>query len=212
MLLVGKATVVLTVLVIFASTPILSYAQQSKQSRQEPTPHKVSAPQPFNLTLGKSTTVEAKSVWIRESAEITGEGYGDAKPSYSDNDPDGVANTRIVLLDVQGLPLERLETARFGFFDNVLYLVRYEFEDGTDFDKLFLQVSSKYGLPEQEDDFITKIFNWRFASVVLSLKREFIGKHTMTFIHEPTLRGAKASNAEVYASHVMAKAQEQKGF
>lgn len=212
MRVLGKATTAAITVLILAGTPMLSYAQAIKQPRPAATQPKVSAPQPFDLTLGKSTMEESQGAWKREGAKITGEGYGDAKPSYSDNDPDGIANKRIILVDVQDLPLERLETARFGFFDNALYLVRYQFQSGADFDKLFLQVSSKYGPPQRKGGFSDEFFEWKFESVVLSLEKKFMDQHSMTFIHEPSLRGAKASNAEVYASHIKAKAQKQKGF
>jgi hypothetical protein len=207
-----KVSAMATTFLLCATAPDASIAQQAQKSKQTTAPAKAAAPQPFELVMGKSTTTDAQAIWKREGGKVIGEGYGDAKPSSSDNDPDGVANRRIVLIDVQGLPLERLESARFGFFDNTLYLVQYMFEGGADFDKLFLQVSSKYGPPQRKGGFGDEFFEWRFDSVVLSMEKKFIGQHSMTFLHEPTLRSAKASNADVYATHVKAKAQKQKGF
>lgn len=183
------------------------------QAGKKPPPQSAtSAPQPFNLVLGKATLSEAQATWKKEGASVTGQGYGDAKPSYVDNDPDGVGNERVLIIDVKNLPLERLQSARFGFFDNVLYLVKYQFQDGADFDKIYLQVSAKYGPPQRRGGFGDEFFEWRFGNVLLSLKKEFIGQHTMTFLHEPLLRNVKASHAEVYARHIKAKAQKQSAF
>ena len=171
-----------------------------------------SVPQPFNLALGKATMSEAEEVWQQQGATVTSKGYADAKPSYSDNDPEGIANERAVLVDVNGLPLDRLKSARFGFFDNVLYIVKYEFEGGTDFDNLFRQVSSKYGRPQRQGGFGDKFYEWRFGQVLLSLNESFMDGHTLVFLHEPLIRNVKASNSQVYANHVKAKAKSQKGF
>jgi len=190
-----------------AQITMATAAPAKKTSRTE-----APAPQPFDLVLGKATLSDAQETWKREGATVTGQGYGDAKPSYVDNDPDGVGNERVLLLDVKGLPLERLQTARFGFFDDKLYFVKYEFESGADFDKIYLQVSAKYGAPQRRSGFGDEFFEWRFGQVVLTMEKKFIGQHTMVFLHEPILRNVKASHSDVYALHIKAKAQKQKGF
>lgn len=173
---------------------------------------KADAPQPFNMTMGKTNLSEAREIWLAEGAEVGGDGYGDAKPSYGDSDPDGVANKRVVLVDVKGLPLDRLESARFGFFDQTLYLIKYSFEDGADFEKIYLQVVAKYGHPKRRGGFGDEFFEWAFGPVVLGLTKDFFGRHTMTFLHQPTLEKVRASNASVYAEHVKTRASQQKAF
>lgn len=184
-------------------------AQPAKKSSQAPTSP---TPQPFDLVLGKATLASAQETWLREGAKAIGEGFGDAKPSYVDNDPDGVANERVLIVDVKGLPVERLQSARFGFFDNTLYLVKYQFEAGADFDNIFKQVSSKYGTPHRRGGFGDEVVEWRFGQVILTMEKKFIGNHTMLFLHEPLLRKVKTSHSEVYAHHIQTKAHAQKGF
>lgn len=174
---------------------------------------KVSAPRPFDLVLGKSSLDDSKATWNKNNAEVTGQGYGEAKPSYIDNDPDGVANERVQLFDVSGLPLDRLQTARFGFFDNVLYLIKYQFQEGADFDKIKSEVIMKYGPPQAHDGFGDEYYTWHFAGgVTLSLKKDFMGKHEMIFLHEPTLKLVQASNQSVYRENLKKKAKVQNAF
>lgn len=197
---------------VIAACGICASSATAQTTKKSPPSTSTPAPQPFGLTLGKATLSDDQAVWEREGATVTGWGYGDAKPSYVDNDPDGVANERVVLIDVEGLPLERLQSARFGFFDTVLYLVKYEFQDGADFDKIYLQVSAKYGAPQRRGGFGDKVFEWRFGQVVLTLEKKFIGQHTMVFLHKSLLRNVRTSHSEVYAKHIKDKAQKQKGF
>lgn len=192
-----------------AGYPVSSIAQRAKSA---PASASAPAPQPFDLTLGKSTLTETETIWKQQGATAGDRGYGEAKPSHRDNDPDGVPNERVVMVDTTGLPLERLEQARFGFFDNVLYFIRYHFQGGYDFDKLYRQVSAKYGPPTRRGGFGDEFFEWQFPQVVLTLNKNFFGRHSMMFVHEPTMKSVQASHAEVYARHIKAKAQRQKGF
>jgi hypothetical protein len=167
------------------------------------------APRPFELVMGVATTKDAEATWQRMGGTVTKRAYGDAKRSYVDNDPDGVPNPAVELVDVKGLPLEHLTSARFGFFHGTLYWTKYSFEERADFDKLFLEVTTKYGRPGQQSD---GAYEWHFGPVTLTLKNEFIGADWMVFAHEPTFRNVQASHAAVYAAHIKAKAQQQKAF
>jgi hypothetical protein len=184
----------------------MNFAAEKKQQSKE-------IPQPFGLVLGKSTKAEAEAVWLAEGGVIISKGHGEAKPGYGvDNDPEGVANDRVEIIDVAKLPLDRLKTARFGFLDGKLYLVRYEFDPGADFDKIVQQVISKYGRPKQSSDFGDKLLVWGFGGMSLVLKDDFMEPDSMLFRDEMLMKRVKASHAEVYAQHVKQKAKQQKGF
>ncbi len=170
------------------------------------------APQPFGLTMGKSSLDEAQAMWKKENASVVGRGFGDAKPGYGDNDKEGVANERIEMVDVDGLPLDQLQRARFGFFSGTLYFLRYQFAEGTDFEKLFRQVTAKYGAPTRQSGFGDLVYEWKFGAVRLAMEKKFIGQHTMFFVHEPVATKAQRSNAEVYAQHIKDKAKAAKAF
>jgi|GEM_PF-6513596 len=170
------------------------------------------APQPFDLILGRSTLSQARAIWQREGGSVTGNGYGEAMPAAGDNNPDGVANPRVELFDVKGLPVDRLSAARFGFFDGGLYFIEYKFEERADFEKLLLQVTAKYGPPDHSPAGMNRAFEWQFGDVLLVLEDNFMGRDTMTFTHQSTRRAVSASHAAVYAAHVKKKASSQRGF
>jgi len=170
------------------------------------------APQPFELILGRSTLNDARKIWQREGGSITASGYGEAMPAAGDNNPDGIPNPRVELFDVKGLPIDRLSTARFGFFDGGLYFIEYKFEERADFEKLLLQVTAKYGPPDHTPTGMNRTFEWQFGDVLLVLEDNFMGRDTMSFTHQSTRRAVSASHATVYAAHIKKKASSQRGF
>ncbi|HYQ17788.1 MAG TPA: tetratricopeptide repeat protein, partial [Polyangiaceae bacterium] len=171
-----------------------------------------SAPHPFDLVLGRSSLTDAKAIWAREGATITSSGFGDAMPSARDDDPDGVANPRVRMIDVKGLPVDRLASARFGFLDDQLYWIQYKFEGGADFATILRQVRTKYGAPDQTPARTDASYEWQFGDVRLALTNNFIDDDTMTFTHQPLRRAVSASHASVYAAHIKKKADGQRGF
>ena len=168
-------------------------------------------PAPFGFVLGKTTTEDAKAIWEKEGAKVDGSGYGEAKPSYGDNDPDGVANKNVILVDVSKLPLDQLQTARFGFVNDKLYLIKYTM--GGDFAKIALQLAAKYGQPGGSGGSMSdKKYTWEFKTVTLQLQVDFFSKHEMVFVSKTLVDEVDKSNKQVYAEHIRSKAQTQKGF
>lgn len=185
--------------------------KKSKNAKKEATKKLPDAPSPFGFVFGKTTIEEAKALWEKEGGKIDDSGYGEAKPSYGDNDPDGVANKNVVLVDVSKLPLDQLQTARFGFVNDQLYLIRYQM--GGDFDKIAQQLAAKYGQPVGSDGFMSdQKYTWEFKTVTLQLQQDFFSKHKMVFISKKLIDEVDKSNKQVYAEHIRSKAQTQKGF
>lgn len=105
---------------------------------------KAPAPQPFGLVLGSTTEAQAGAICAAENATATGRGLVDARPaSQGDNDPAGLPMTRAVLVDVTGLPVAGVESTRFGFFDDRLYLLQYRFPARHDVRGLLQQLQAK---------------------------------------------------------------------
>lgn len=169
---------------------------------------------PFGLIFGTTTISEAKAVLSTEGAQFGGQYFVEAKPStYRDGDPEGVSNERGVLVDVAGLPIERVKEARVGFFDRRLYLLRYTF-DTIDTDKLRRQLAEIYGNRGAEEGFMPseKTITWRSGDVTLVLKPNFMGPPTLTYLHLATFTKLRDSNQQVYQQHIRAKAKQQRGF
>ena len=171
------------------------------------------APTPFGLVLGKTTYADAAAIADAEGATLKGRGNGDAKPSYGDNDPDGVANPRVVLADFAGLPLDNLEIARMGFFDDALYFIRYTFKQGADFDKLRKQLDAKYGPGRRLNQFgqMDATYVWQFQGVEMTLKDDFMNGDTLIFIQYAIAAKVAASHKQVYDEHIRKKAKAQRG-
>ena len=201
----------LAVSIILLEAPIVSFAAQPPTKKTSSNLPK--SPEPFGLILGATTFGELKSIISKEGAKNEGAGYGEAKPSYGDNDPDGVANERIILVDVSGLPLDNLEMARFGFFDDKLYLIKYTFRKNADFNKIYKQLEAKYGAGKSTGGFSDKGYEWAFSGgVFMNLKEEFFGDHKLIFIHNPLSSKVKQSNQQVYDEHIKKKASAPRGL
>ncbi|QSV45407.1 hypothetical protein [Geobacter benzoatilyticus] len=196
------------------SVTISSTFAAEKKSKKAKTVAKYNLPDdptPFGFVFGKTTIEEAQTLWEKEGGKVDGSGYGEAKPSYGDNDPDGVANKDVVLVDISKLPLDQLQTARFGFINDKLYLIRYQM--GGDFDKIAQQLAAKYGQPAGTDSFMSdKKYTWDFKTVILQLQQDFFSKHKMVFLSKKLVDEVDKSNKRVYAEHIRSKAQTQKGF
>ncbi len=201
----------IAVSIILLELPATSVAAQPKARKS--TSNLSKAPEPFGVTLGATTFEEMKAIISKEGAKNEGAGYGDAKPSYGDNDPDGVANEKVILVDVSNLPLDNLEMARFGFFDNKLYLIKYTFRKNADFNKIYKQLEAKYGAGRSTGGFSDKNYEWTFAGgIFMNLKEEFFGDHKLVFIHNPLSSKVKQSNQQVYDAHIKKKASSQRGL
>lgn len=201
----------LAVSIILLETPTTSFAAPALTKKAASNLAK--APAPFGLILGATTFEELKAIISNEGAKNEGSGYGDAKPSYGDNDPDGVANEKVILVDVSGLPLDNLEMARLGFFDNKLYLIKYTFRKNADFNKIYKQLEAKYGTGRSTGGFSNKGYEWAFSGgVFMNLKEEFFGDHKLIFIHNPLSSKVKQSNQQVYDEHIKKKASAQRGL
>ena len=183
----------------------------TNQNEEARRPSTSSMPTPFSLTLGQSTEAQARDIWQKEGASVLPPLYGNAKPSaYRDDDPESVPNKHIVLIDVEGLPLDNLDSARFGFFDGTLYLIKYEFEERMDSSNFINQLIAKYGKPTASGSFREK--TWSFPGVTMVFKDEFIGKDSLIFTHDSILEKATASNQAIYEQYVKTKAQKQRGY
>lgn len=204
---------VFIIIAMLSVTVTTSFAadKKSKKAKKEATQNLPDDPAPFGFVFGQTTIEEAKALWEKEGGKIDGSGYGEAKPSYGDNDPDGVANKNVVLVDVSKLPLDQLQTARFGFVNDKLYLIRYQM--GGDFDKIAQQLAAKYGQPGGSGGFMSdKKYTWEFKTVTLQLQQDFFSKHKMVFVSKKLIDEVDKSNKQVYAEHIRSKAQTQKGF
>ena len=184
----------------------------TNQNEEARRPSAAPAPTPFGLILGQTTEAQAEEIWQKEGASVLPPLYGNAKPSaYRDDDPESVPNKHIVLIDVEGLPLDNLDSARFGFFDGTLYLIKYEFERGMDSSNFLNQLIAKYGKPAASGS-SRDTHTWRFPGVTVVFKDEFIGKDSLIFTHTSTLEKATASSQAIYEQHVKTKAQKQRGY
>jgi hypothetical protein len=168
-------------------------------------------PTPFGFILGKTTSEEAKEIWDEEDGEIVTTGYGFANPTTEDDDPDGVLNQNVTLIDVQDLPMDNLESARFAFFKDTLFLIKYQLNG--DKERMVLQLVAKYGEPNgtTEEYFSDDFHTWRFKNITLQLRQDF-GKNELIFLHNKLAEDADESNKKLYAEFIRNKAKTERGF
>lgn len=173
---------------------------------------KAPAPQPFGLVLGSTTEAQAGAICAVENATATGRGVVDARPaSQGDNDPEGLPMTRAVLVDVAGLPVAGVESTRFGFFDDRLYLLQYRFPARHDARGLLQQLTLKYGAPVETPG-LAATYVWRFQGVTLTLRDELMGPDTLAFVHEQLQKELGEASEALYRASVSQKAGSQRGF
>lgn len=170
------------------------------------------APQPFGLVLGSTTEAQAGAICAAENATATGRGHVDARPaSQGDNDPEGLPMTRAVLVDVAGLPVAGVESTRFGFFDDRLYLLQYRFPAQHDARGLLQQLQVKYGAPVETPG-LAATYVWRFQGVTLTLRDELMGPDTLAFVHEQLQKDLGEASQALYRDFISQKADSQRGF
>lgn len=167
-------------------------------------------PTPFGFVLGVTTSAQAQEIWDEEDGEITSTGYGLANPTSEDNDPEGVINKFVTLFDVKELPMEQLDSARFAFLNDKLFLIRYSLEG--DLERMALQLVAKYGEPNgYSGDFGDDTLSWHFKSITVRLNKDYPNRDLL-FIHEGLAEEANVLNRKIYTEFIRAKAQAERGF
>jgi hypothetical protein len=202
---------VVVTLTITSSTAFSADKKAKRQKQSDAVNALHDDPAPFGFVLGKTTSDEAKEIWDEEDAEITGTGFGQANPSTEDDEPDGVLNKDVIMYDVKGLPMDQLDSARFGFVNDKLYLIKYELNG--DKERIALQLIAKYGEPNGSSGefFSDDIHTWRFKNITLQLRQDFDNNHLL-FIHNKLADNVSESNAKIYSKFIFNKAKTERGF
>ena len=117
---------------------------------------------PFSYALGKTKLSEAVDHWRASGAKILRAGH---LALGSGSGADGLSKTsadKVVLVDVDGIDFEGIENARFGFYEQTLYLIQATLSPGPlnqktelKYDKeqlasLEKSLRQKYGRPNEE--------------------------------------------------------------
>jgi len=152
------------------------------------------------LQAGRTTMQQAEQRWRASQASVTGQFYGNALDSFYNGQAAEVSNLRVIVSEVEGLP--RLGTARFSFFDGVLFRIHCSFAAGSRYDDTVQYLSSLYGAPMSSNGQQTY---WQNGEVWVSLLADSHGQPVMQQEHRKLARLVRTSNVEVYAAYVVAK-------
>ena len=173
---------------------------------------------PFGFQLGKTTLEMAAQQWKNAGAKITGQGYAAIGAGSGMDDSAKLSAKKIILIDVADTPFEVTRTARFTFYDGVLYSVQTVLHessiwrkqpanqlDGKAVDELEATLRQKYGPPTYagRDMFAGKTPNmlvWEFGPNHLVLYKGGLRESFLGFTNQP-LR----IEAERYAKSECAK-------
>lgn len=168
------------------------------------------APQPFGFVLGSTSEAQARELCLAEKADATARGLVDTRPT-PEAAPAPVTNPRGVLIDVAGLPMAGLESARLGFLDDRLYAIAYRFTAAHDTRQLLQQLQQKYGKPSEEVG-LARRYEWRFQDVTLTLTDEVQAADTLVFLQQPLYQALMESSRQVWQQHLGRGLEGQRGF
>lgn len=173
---------------------------------------------PFGFQLGKTTLELAAQQWKKVGAKITGQGYAAIGAGSGVDGWAKLSAKKIILIDVAETPFEVTRTARFTFYDGVLYSIQTKLHespawrkqpanqlDKKAIDALEADLRHKYGPPTQaaRDMFAGKTPNvlvWAFGPNHLVLYKGGLNASFLGFTNQP-LR----IQAERYAKSECAK-------
>ena len=153
-------------------------------------------PEPFGLKLGVSTKEETLQVIKKEDGRVVDSGYRIIKGS--------IVNPKVEGIEVEGLPVDDLESATFWFFDGKLFKIDYTFPLSMEMDEFYVlyeQLQSKYGKPKRfvrpylADGFA----EWNFGNITLRLIAPWaFGNMYLIYEHVPLSKRADQSDQEVF--------------
>lgn len=168
------------------------------------------APQPFGLVLGSTSAAQARDLCLAEKADAIARGLVDTRPA-PDAAPEPVTNPRGVLVDVAGLPMPGLESARLGFFDDRLYAIAYRFTAAHDTRQLLQQLEQKYGKPSTQTG-LARRYEWRFEGVTLAVIDEVQDADSLIFLHQALHQALVESSQQVWKHYLDLRLEGQRGF
>lgn len=178
-----------------------AHAQSDAAAAADP----VSSP-PFRYELGRTTLAEARSHWQSSGAHVLRAGH---LALGTGSGLDGVGKTsaeKILLVDVTGIDFEGIPSARFGFYEERLYLIQASLRpgllnaktdllyDGEQMRALEARLRQEHGRPlEQRSGFGRK----SDPADVLSWK---IDGNSLRFVSNPVSGSLVLTNEETQAS------------
>jgi hypothetical protein len=84
---------------------------------------------PFGFQLGRTTLAEAEAKWRELGVQNKASGYLALGTGSGVDGGGSVAGTKVRLVDIANVDFEGVRTVRFGFYDEVLYLVQARLRD-----------------------------------------------------------------------------------
>ncbi len=158
---------------------------------------------PFGFQLGTTTLDMAAQQWKNVNAKITGQGYAAIGAGSGVDESAKLSAKKIILIDVADTPFEVTRTARFEFYDGVLYSIQTVLHeslvwrkqpanqlDGKAVDALEATLRQKYGPPTHvgRDMFAGKtpnMLSWEFGPNHLVLYKGGLRESFLGFTNQP---------------------------
>lgn len=157
----------------------------------------------LDLQAGHSTMRQSEQLWQRHAGRLLSQRYGNALESFRNDSGREVSNLRVIVSELAGL--EQLETARFFFFDGVLFRISGRYARHIGIDEAIRQLSQRYGQPSSVSGSERRQAYWDTGEVWVSLLADTQGALNLQIEHRPLARLVRTSNMEVYAGYVVAK-------
>lgn len=157
----------------------------------------------LDLQAGRATLQQAEQVWQRASGQILARYYGNALDSFRNQGGLAVNNLSVIVVEVAGL--EGLDSARFAFFDGVLFRTEARLQAGLTMSDAIQRLSKRYGQPASVSGTPLRQAYWQSGDAWVSLQADTEGKLSLLLNHQGLARQVRTSNMEVYAAYVLAR-------
>jgi hypothetical protein len=159
----------------------------------------------MGLLAGESLRGQAESQWQAKQVKVSGQFHGNALESFPFQGEDSIANLRVVVAQVENLPVAELESARFAFFDEVLYKVNARYRRGISYQQALAALVAQYGQPAYTSDKGQARANWQDGNTWLMLSEQSDGQVGLLLEDMQLTRKVRTSNIETYAAYIHAR-------
>ncbi len=161
---------------------------------------------PFmGLVAGETRRGQAERLWQQKQASVYSLFHGNALENYPQSGEQTLANLRVVIADIRSLPMPELESARFAFFDDLLYRVSASYRSGISFQQALDKLGPNYGKPDGQSTTGLQYASWQAGDVWMMLMEQVNGQLVLQLEHTPLARKVRTSNTETYAAYIRAK-------
>lgn len=160
----------------------------------------------MGLVAGETRRGQAEVLWQQKQATVYSLFHGNALEHYPQSGEQTLANLRVVIADIRSLPIPELESARFAFFDDLLYRISATYRSGVTFQQAQEKLAASYGPPDSPSSSSSQQHaSWQRGDVWLTLMAQINGQLVLQLEHITLARKVRTSNTETYAAYIRAK-------